>query len=126
MIEKFGCDQRCKENMLVQCTCGDDDHIMIWKMDDNLYDYDKDPNNPPEFFIGYHLNHHKRLWDRIIISIKYIFGFKSKFGHFGECVLNIEDSVKLTEFIEKYKTIYQKWYFKKKLIKLFNDKLPKK
>jgi len=40
-------------------------------------------------------------YKRILIGLKYIFGYKSKYGHFGEWIFYRKDAQRLKKLIEK-------------------------
>lgn len=113
-------DNRMDDTMLVQCTCADTDHIMIWQMDSRFFDSDFLEQYPPEFYVDVHLSTWKGFWCRLWVGIKYIFGHKSRYGDFGGCSLNIKDADRIMEFLERYKNNCQKWYLNKQQIPLFN------
>lgn len=57
-------------------------------------------NGEPEVYITHFLDtggFFKRLW----IGLKYIFGYKSQYGHFGEMVLTRETAEKLAKALTK-------------------------
>ena len=72
-----------KKYDIILCECNCDEHQIIFKYDD-----DKDWEN---IYISYHLqsNH---FWERLKSGIKHIFGYKSRYGNFGELILEPDDT----------------------------------
>ena len=80
---------------LILCECGDISHQMIatFESDDILQN---------EVWISYHINS-KTFIDRLKNGIKHIFGFKSKYGDFGEFIIthkNIDKFEEIVKFIK--------------------------
>lgn len=80
-----------KREILV-CECHSLDHqFAIWYDDDSK-----------ELYIEPHLAS-KPWWKRIQYSIKYILGYKSRFGSFDEIIINPDDADKLIGYLNKIK-----------------------
>lgn len=82
-----------KTTDLIVCDCYSPDHQLIIR-------YDKEDD---EAYIHYHLVN-RSFWSRVKYGIKYIFGYKSRYGAFDEVVLgrqHAEKFKKLAEFLEK-------------------------
>ena len=65
------------EHKIVICGCGDSSHHLIFTLD----------SDDKEVWLHYQLElrvWYKRLW----IGIKYIFGYQSRFGAYGELLIN--------------------------------------
>jgi hypothetical protein len=79
-----------------ECNCGSADHTLRFVFDyEEKEVYTEVQLKSPKF--------HERVWK----AVKYIFGFKSKYGHW-DCTLMLESEVKvlrdeLTNFLEKIK-----------------------
>jgi hypothetical protein len=84
-----------------ECRCFSDEHTLKFMIDDGK------ANNgfaeyEPEVFCGVFLEDRsffKRLWD----GIKYIFGYKCRYGHFGNWILRTEDVERLEKLFATYK-----------------------
>ena len=77
-----------------ECQCGADEHLMRITID-------KDPHDPgiyAHFFLDSYRPWHQRLWD----ATKYVFGYRCKYGHFGEWILRDEDAERLKVLLEDY------------------------
>ena len=89
------------ERKVINCACNSSEHII-------LYSFDEDEDGYKCVFISYHLSSdywYRRIWK----GIKYIFGFKSQYGNFGEIIIddtNVSGFREIVGFIDgkpKYK-----------------------
>jgi len=62
-------------------------------------DFDEDP----EVYATIHLVPEYRWWKRVWYAIKYIFGYRCKYGHFEEFIFNPKDWKKLDEIVQLLK-----------------------
>ena len=78
---------------LVLCECGSMEHqiVFIWF----------DDNEDNEVFAQIHLNTEKSFYERLVSGIKYIFGYKSKYGNFDEIILSSTHIEGLKKVIKK-------------------------
>jgi len=78
---------------LILCKCGSMEHqiVFIW------FDNDDDK----EVFAQVHLTTNKTFWKRIISGVRYIFGYKSRFGNFDEIILTNDHVEGLKNVIKK-------------------------
>lgn len=65
------------ETKVIKCSCYSPEHYI-------LVTFNKEEK---EVYFNYFLETQK-WYKRILIGIKYIFGFRSKFGHFGEIIID--------------------------------------
>ena len=76
---------------IIVCGCGGTDHHLIFTKE-------HDPGEEPEIWLHYHLE--KKSWlQRLKIGIKYIFGYQSRFGMYGELLINKENISKFEEIV---------------------------
>lgn len=81
-----------------ECKCGSDEHVLrvsyfVDRSDPNLIE--------DEIYLSYFLQD-KSFWKRLIHGIKYIFGYKSMYGHFGDMILTYKDSRRFKELLDKH------------------------
>jgi hypothetical protein len=78
---------------LILCECGSMEHqiVFIWF----------DDNEDNEVFAQIHLNTEKSFYERLVSGIKYIFGYKSKYGNFDEIILSSTHIEGLKKVIKK-------------------------
>lgn len=77
-----------KVNDLIICEASCSEHQMIFK-------YDSENPDWGNVYISYHLEN-VSFWNRI----KYLFGFKTRYGAFGEIILSADDPT-----IEKFENV---------------------
>jgi len=81
------------EKEYVECSCSCESHVLrfIW---------DPDPENPM-IYASMFLNSFsffKRLW----LAIRYVFGFKSEYGHFDEIMIQHHQLKKLRDMCDRF------------------------
>lgn len=77
---------------IILCDCSDMEHIMRFRY------FTEDYSVPYLSCIDFHLSK-LPLIKRIAYAIKYIFGYQSKYGAFGEMVLNEKSALQIIEFL---------------------------
>lgn len=70
----------------VECACHSPEHLLIL-----------DPDEELEFTYCYVALNKEHWFKRIILAIKYILGYQSKYGHFDEFIINKENAQKIIE-----------------------------
>lgn len=81
------------EKEYFECQCHGDEHILtfsFWVVSDD-----------PDCYVHIFLNH-RRWYKRIWPAIRYIFGYKCKFGHFDEMILKHKDVSRLRELCQEF------------------------
>lgn len=84
-----------KEELLV-CQCSSMEHlitIVYW-----------DDDEPKEVYVNIHLVNERNIFKRIVNAIKYVFGYKCKYGDFDEFILRKEDADKLQKVVDYLKS----------------------
>jgi hypothetical protein len=87
---------------LFVCTCGDVQHQLIvryWK--GLVHKEDK-----PEVFVEVLLNPELNIWKRIVNAVRYIFGYRSKYGDFDEVILEPSDYKKIYNIARYLRTAH--------------------
>lgn len=77
---------------LILCNCGDSEHQCIVTSDEGYA------------YMEVHLVHYTSFWTRLKYAIKYIFGYKCKYGAFDEIILRKTDAPKfrkIADYLEK-------------------------
>jgi len=82
-----------------ECMCHSPEHTMQFWMDDD---------DPPTLYAHVFLSLDP-WWQRIWNSVKYILGYKCRYGHFDEFLLNPEDCDKFIELLTRYKKASEKY-----------------
>lgn len=82
-------------NDLFICQCYNTEHQLIFSYF---------PEEKGDVYVSVHLTPEYRIWKRIWIAIKYIFGYKCKFGHFDEFIFKRTDADKLQSVVNYLKS----------------------
>lgn len=82
------------KNELFVCQCNSVEHQMI-------VSYIPDDK---EVYVSVHLVPEWKLWKRIKMAIKYIFGYRCCYGHFDEFIFKKEDADKLQSVVDYLKS----------------------
>ena len=88
-----------EEEMAAVCSCHDQEHIIFlnyWTDDDTL---DADLTVEP------HLNPEWRWWRRIWLAVKYVFGYRSRYGEYESISLNRKTARAVYDFIGRFLAI---------------------
>lgn len=80
------------KNSLLLCTCNSQEHCIH-------ISHDKEDNL---LYLSIFLKE-QPFFERLILGIQYIFGYKCKFGHFDEIILSSEHVPQLEELTNKLK-----------------------
>lgn len=78
---------------IFNCECYSPEHTF------NLF-FDKEKG---DLYLEVFLSTRKPWYERIWPAIKYIFGYRQKYGHFDECIINKDKSIQLYEIVKKFK-----------------------
>jgi hypothetical protein len=80
---------------LLRCSCYDPEHIAILT-------YFEPKENGDFLYLSIHLCDYQNIFQRIWAGLKYIFGYKSKYGEYDELVLSDEAARSLIEYLTKF------------------------
>lgn len=83
-------------NELFICQCHNTEHQLIFSYFPE--DDDKD------VYVSVHLIPEYRLWKRIWRAIRYIFGYRSRYGHFDEFIFKKSDAKRLQKVVDYLKS----------------------
>ncbi len=82
-------------NELFICRCHNTEHQLI-------FSYFDDEDNS-DIYVSVHLSPERNIFKRIWVAIKYIFGHRSRYGHFDEFVFNPSDANRLQAVVNRLK-----------------------
>lgn len=85
------------EKELILCSCGSVEHQLI-------ISHDVVSETEPEFddvYVSIHLSTYRGFWKRLVYAVKYIFGYKSRYGAFDEIILEPDDHEKLQTVVNR-------------------------
>ena len=84
-----------EKNELFVCECSNVEHQLIFTYFDD--------ETKGDVYMSVHLIPESNIWKRIKNAIKYIFGYRSKYGDFDEFIFRSKDSEKLQSIINYLK-----------------------
>jgi hypothetical protein len=87
-----------------ECDCQSPEHRLVF-IDTN----DEYYKNEPRVYTEVYLNNYRGFFKRILVAIKYILGYKCRYGHFDNFELNSNDINRLQLLIEGYIERYGNW-----------------
>lgn len=83
-------------NELFICMCHNVEHQLIF----SYFPDDEDK----EVYVSTHLNPEYNIFKRIWYAIKYIFGYRSMYGHFDEFIFKKSDAGRLQKVVDFLKS----------------------
>jgi len=89
------------ETEFFECDCHSDEHTI-------KFVYDEENN---EFYLSVYLNQYRNLLQRIWVAIKYVFGYKSRYGDWDCWTLQEQDVVRLKKVLNLVKERKYAKYF---------------
>lgn len=57
----------------------------------------------PELYLEVFLNQYRSFFQRLVVAVKYLFGYKSKYGHWDVTTLSEDDVERLFVFIHQHR-----------------------
>lgn len=76
------------KKIYIECSCHSSEHLLQFaKFEDE-----------PEVYVIVFLSNYN-FFERLWKGIKYIFGYKCRYGHFGETILNKEAQKQIVQFL---------------------------
>lgn len=83
-----------KEQEFLICKCSNTEHIVVFTWwADAVYE---------EVYMDIHLKP-LGFWERLKHAVKYVFGYRSRFGDFDSIIIREEDAPKLEKIVEYLK-----------------------
>jgi hypothetical protein len=98
------------------CTCGTPEHNMQFCYVPNPHEDD-----PPELYVNVFLVKYgffRRLWT----AIKYVFGHKSRYGHWDGMELSRESVQELRGWLDEYIATFDDWQARRNVFAHFEDR----
>lgn len=88
----------------IECECKDASHVLRF-----VYDFETDDSYPPELYAEVHLRHYRPFWKRILNAIRYVAGFKSRYGDFDCTLIGKDEATRLQNLLKEYTKAYREW-----------------
>lgn len=79
-----------------ECTCHSDEHLLRFTY------FGANEDDEAELYANVFLDT-PGFWKRLWIGLKYIAGYKCKYGHFGTWEMSPENIVRLQALLDKYR-----------------------
>jgi hypothetical protein len=74
-----------------ECACFSDEHTL-------KFSYDPDEN---ELYTSVYLNQYRSVWKRIWVAVRYVCGYRTKYGHWDCFILRPEDAIRLRSLVDR-------------------------
>ena len=79
------------------CECGSDEHLMVFRY------WAEDGDDDKELYLNVHLANYENFFQRLWVAVRFLFGYRSKFGEFDEVVIRKDDINRLFNLINTVK-----------------------
>ena len=86
-----------------ECDCGTDEHIFCVTSEDLEDDF------PPQLYFHIQMSQYRNVFKRIFEGIKYIFGYKSKYGHWDTINISEDDLNRLIILFHQHRVKLEKY-----------------
>jgi hypothetical protein len=83
---------------LISCSCNSPEHILVF----NLNKEDK------EIYTSVFLHQYRSFYERTLVAVKYVFGYKSKYGHWDCFSADAGKILELKEFFDNAAKMVEK------------------
>jgi len=80
-----------------ECDCGTDEHRFC------VTSEPQDEYFPPQLYFHFQLSQYKNVLERMLVAAKYIFGFKSKYGHWDTISISEDDTNRLFILLHQHR-----------------------
>ena len=87
-----------------ECSCGSPEHRLVITVEDN-----KEFGDPPEIYTETYVHNYRNFFKRCWVALKYVFGFKNKYGHFDCFTMQQRDVCELEQVVACYKQLVEEW-----------------
>ena len=74
-----------------ECACGSSEHTLRFTLD----------KEDKEIYTDVYLNQYRAWYMRLLVGIKYIFGYKCKYGHWDNWILYEPDIIRLRNMCDE-------------------------
>jgi hypothetical protein len=98
-----------------ECVCTSDEHRLSFRLQDgnvkldNTIDLETARAEYVELYTSIFLAQHRSIFRRIWVGIKYVFGYKSRYGHWDSWSVRDEDVDALIAMLQKFKNLKEKY-----------------
>lgn len=82
------------------CDVNSPEHVFRFVVSPSAYEQEK-----TELYLEVFLHQYRSFFQRLLVSIKYLFGYKSKYGHWDVTTLSEDDVQRLFVFIHQHRAM---------------------
>ena len=75
-----------------ECACGSDEHTIRFTLN----------KAEKEVYLSVFLNQYRPWWKRVYVAIRYIFGYKCRYGHWDNWLMDENDAVRLRDMFNDF------------------------
>lgn len=83
-----------------ECVCNSDEHQIIFR-------FFQDDCTDGLLYCSVHLSPNRSFFKRILHAVRYIFGYRSKFGDFDEVLLDVDKVKELKELLDSFERVQE-------------------
>lgn len=80
-----------------ECDCGSDEHRFC------VTSEDEDDGLPPQLYFHLQLHQYRNIIKRLVVAVKYIFGHKSRYGHWDTINISEDDANRLFVLLHQHR-----------------------
>lgn len=88
------------EHYHFDCGCSSAEHTLRFTLDPCMHH-----QYGPELYAEIYLNDHRGFWKRLWYGLKYICGFKSRYGAWDIWTMKEDDAGRLRTLLDRYETL---------------------
>jgi len=92
-----------RDTEYLECSCTSAEHLLRFTFDHGW------KGECPEIFVDVQLNHFHGFWKRLWQGLKYIFGYKCRYGHWDESLLLGDQVRQLRAMCDKHLAMWDEW-----------------
>jgi hypothetical protein len=92
------------ENHYFECACQSADHVFRFILDPN--ENTSGADDAGEIFLEVQLPPNKTIFQRLWIAVKYVFGFRCRYGAWDCTLLKREDYPRIRELLDRAEAAY--------------------
>lgn len=75
------------EDLVIICECNSPEHQFILRKDDT------------DVYLEVHLSNSNTIWQRMVHAVKYVFGYKCKYGNFDAVLISERNKERIVKFL---------------------------
>ncbi len=84
-----------------ECSCGSSEHTLKFILDFDRYG-EGTTDHDPMIYTEVYLNDWQPLWKRIWVAVRYVFGYRCRYGHWDCFNMRPQDAVQLRDMLDTF------------------------